>query len=560
MNPCRAVVLVTLGIAVTFALRMTRAPEPRSPVSLADFSLDRAAAHVRAMAVEPHPTGSAANERVRGYLMDQLGRLDLHPRVQTANVTRYGGEMRTVNNIIARLPAAPSADRDARSAIMLVAHYDSVPHGPGAADDTAAVAALLETFRALRAGPPLRQDVVLLITDGEELGLLGARAFVAEMPEAAAEIALVLNFDARGTTGPSLMFETAPHNGSLIGHFAAADPFPLANSLSYDVYRLLRNDTDFTIFRRAGLKGLNFAFMGNYFYYHKAADNPDHLDPASLYHHGAHALALTRHFASLDSRELAAINAEDQPNAVYFNLTPSLLVRYPATWIWPLSAAAFLLMVVALILLFRRRQLTPRGLAGAFARLTLGLLVVSASVYGLILLFRPPQSPAAFTLQLLAIMTVSAVITLAMALEFRRRTTLADIAMAGVILFSALAIPMNIYLPGGSYLFLWPPLFVSLGLLTSLLLPSRPRLQSLISIVAFMPAVLLLAPLNVQLFTALTLNLAPACSVIVVLTTWLILSGAVSGDVKPLPAPGTPGTLPASTRLFPCEPPDLAGN
>src|SRR5260221_7377110 len=165
-NLCRAVVLVSLGIAVTFALRMTRAPEPPLPRSLADFSVEHAITHVRAMAVEPHPTGSAANERVREYLMEQLDRLNMRPRVQTATVARYDGELRTVHNIIARLSAAPSADLGAGPAIMLVAHYDSVAHGPGAADDSAAVAALLETFRALRAGPPLRQDVVLLITDG----------------------------------------------------------------------------------------------------------------------------------------------------------------------------------------------------------------------------------------------------------------------------------------------------------------------------------------------------------------------------------------------------------
>jgi hypothetical protein len=127
-------------------------------------------------------------------------------------------------------------------------------------------------------------------------------------------------------------------------------------------------------------------------------------------------------------------------------------------------------------------------------------------------------------------MVVSVTIALAMALELRRRTTLVDIAAASVILFSALAIPVNLYLPGGSFLFLWPPLFVSVGLLASALLPPRPWLKAVLSIAAFTPAVLLLAPLNVQLFTALTLNLAPACSVIVVLTTWLILAAFASAS------------------------------
>src|SRR2546423_1505370 len=183
VNLSRALGLLGMGICVALALRMTVAPAPKSPASAADFSLENAVAHVRAIATAPHPTGSAANEQVRQYLVDQLERLDMHPRVQTATVARYDG-VRTVHNIIARLAAPPSANHDARSAIMLAAHYDSVAHGPGAADDAAAVAALLETVRALRVGPPLRQEVILLLTDGEELGLLGAPAFNSEVPHA----------------------------------------------------------------------------------------------------------------------------------------------------------------------------------------------------------------------------------------------------------------------------------------------------------------------------------------------------------------------------------------
>ena len=123
---------------------------------------------------------------------------------------------------------------------MLCAHYDSVPEGPGASDDAAGVAVVLETLRALKAGPPLDRDVIALFTDGEESGCLGARVFVDEHPWAG-DVGIVLNFDARGNSGPSIMFETSDGNGWLIRKYAQAAQQPLATSVSMDVYKIMPN-------------------------------------------------------------------------------------------------------------------------------------------------------------------------------------------------------------------------------------------------------------------------------------------------------------------------------
>src|SRR5258706_5343275 len=284
----RFVQCLALGLLIVIALRPTVAPTPHAPALEADFSIDNALAHVRAIATTPHSTGSAENDRVRAYLLECLQKLDLDPKVQTGTVLDYYRRQIVLHNILARLPAKQGAK--AATSILLVAHYDSVSRGPGAGDDTAAVAALLETMRALRETPGLKCDVQLLLTDGEEMGLLGAQMFCANT--SLADIALVLNFDARGTTGPSIMYENAPGNLRLIRHFAAAAPYPVANSLAYDVSRLLPNSSDFRVFRQAGLKGLNFAFIGNYCYYHTKDDTLEHLNPASVFHDGTQALAL----------------------------------------------------------------------------------------------------------------------------------------------------------------------------------------------------------------------------------------------------------------------------
>jgi hypothetical protein len=526
--------LAALALLIALALRTTQPPISRRPSSGAEFSLENAMAHVRAIAVQPHPTGSPANAQVRAYLLDQLNRLGLQPSVQPAMVQDGYGNSIALQNVLARLPTTLSVrDGTPQPTILLVAHYDSVSRGPGAGDDTAAVAALLETLRALRATPDLKCNVQLLITDGEEMGLLGAQGFCTLANPT--DFALVLNFDARGTTGASIMYETGPGNLGLIRHFAAAAPFPIANSLAYDVSRLLPNSSDFRIFRRAGLKGLNFAFIGNYYYYHTKNDTLENLNPASVYHDGSHALSLARHFACMNAAELAAVTAENQGDAIYFNLTPSLLICYSARWVWPLTAVVLVASVAMATLGFRRRRITVRGLAGAFARLALALFLTPAAIYGLMLILHDAQTPAGFIARLLSVVALSVLITVMLMLEFRRRTTGPDLAAAGVICFALLSIPVNLYVPGGSFLFTWPPLFLAIGVLAATLLPPRRWTAPIVSIIAFAPAALLIAPLVVQLFTALTLQLAWACSVGVALTTWLIVSAMAMAEI-----PGSP--------------------
>jgi len=114
---------------------------------------------------------------------------------------------------------------------MLCAHYDSVSTSPGVADNASGVAVVLEALRALMCGPLLDRDVVALLDDGEEDGSLGAVTFVKEHPWAK-EVGVVINLDARGNSGPSIMFETSDGNGWLIRQYSQAVPHPLATSLS----------------------------------------------------------------------------------------------------------------------------------------------------------------------------------------------------------------------------------------------------------------------------------------------------------------------------------------
>ena len=241
----------------------------------------------------PHLTGSAANAAVRARLIAELAKLGLRPEIDERFVCGGGGRCARVVNVLARVPGEDPSQR----AALLACHYDSVASGPGAADDGAGVAAALETARALLAAPRLPHDVWLLIDDGEEQALLGAEAFVRDAGARRSASLAVVNVEARGTTGPSLMFELSTGSAWLVAAAARVLPRPATNSIYYTLYQRLPNDTDLTVFKREGMEGVNFAFVGGPLRYHTPRDDLAHLDLGSLQHHGDNALAMVRALA-----------------------------------------------------------------------------------------------------------------------------------------------------------------------------------------------------------------------------------------------------------------------
>lgn len=453
--------LVTVAVlALLFFLAIDQVqPPPCLPASApADqFSAFRAIERLRVIARAPHPTGSEENVRVRAVLLRELEALGLGPEVQTTGVARTDPKWpnrvagATVSNVVARLQGTANT-----RPVMFAAHYDSVPSGPGASDDGSGVVTLLETARALRAGPPLRNDIIFLFTDGEEAGLLGAQAFVNEHPWAK-EPGVVLNFEARGACGPSFMFETSAGNGWLIRQFAGASPYPVASSFAYDAYKRLPNDTDLTVFKRAGLAGLNFAYVGCWARYHSLGDSVQNLDPRSLQHDGSYALALARRFGNLDLTKTSAADA------VYFNVF-RWVVRYPESWTVPLLALAFALGIMVLALGFGRRRLTWQGvLAGCLG----WLLATGASAAASELIWRVLRSTrwasllpygmaynGDFYAWAFVALTV-AVVAAAYAWLFPR-FGVESLTVGALVWWAVLAAAVSLGAPGASYLLLWP--------------------------------------------------------------------------------------------------------
>ena len=368
-----AIMMFLVVVGLEFLVIRQFRPPAAVPASAppTEFSSARALEHLKIIAQRPHPTGSTENAIVRGYIVRQLRTLGLNAEVQTATAAftepRWHGPIpaATVNNIMARLRGTSNT-----KAVMRTTHYDSVPSAPGASDDGSGTATLLETVRALKAGVPLKNDVIFLITDGEELGLLGAKAFVDTYADLKG-IGVVLNFEARGACGPSSMFETSAHNGWLIQQFAKAAPYPVASSFAYEAYKRLPNDTDLTIFKRAGLAGLNFAYVGCWTRYHTREDSIGKLDARSLQHQGSYALALARHFGNLNLEHTTS------PDAVYLSLF-GVTLRYPEAWAIPLMVLALVFFAGVTVLGFKSHRLTVRGITFGFLGWLFGAILAAA--------------------------------------------------------------------------------------------------------------------------------------------------------------------------------------
>ncbi len=258
-------------------------PGPRSVQAPPDqFSAGRALSVLRALMGDdvPHPIGGDANAAVRNRILDAFTKLGYSPQTQSAFDCNDYGVCATVQNVVARIEGTQPG-----SAVLLAAHYDSVPAGPGDSDDGSSAAAMLEIARALKTEPSPLHSIIFLIDDGEEAGMLGARAFVDSHPWAS-QVRAAVNIDARGTSGQSIMFETGNANDWATHLFARSVAHPATSSLAYTVYKQLPNDTDFSIFKAARYQGFNFAIIGNEVLYHTPLDNLQNVNSSSLQHQG----------------------------------------------------------------------------------------------------------------------------------------------------------------------------------------------------------------------------------------------------------------------------------
>jgi len=346
--------------------------------SATEFSLENALNHLKKISKEPHYTGSKEHKNVQNYIVSELQKMGFETEIQTQTaINKKWFVATTAENIIAKLKGTGS-----EKALLLLTHYDSSPHSSlGASDAGSGVVTILEGLRAFLAKNEIpKNDLIILISDAEELGLLGAQAFVDKHPWTK-DIGLVLNFEARGSGGPSFMLmETNGKNSKLLSEFLAAKPnFPAANSLMYSIYKKLPNDTDLTIFREdANINGFNFAFIGDHFDYHTAQDSYERIDKETLLHQADYFTTSLNYFSNSDLTNLTS-----EEDFVYVNFPIIKLATYPFSWVLPMVILSTILFLILLFSGFSLNKIDIKGVLKGFIPFVVSLILCGGISYGL---------------------------------------------------------------------------------------------------------------------------------------------------------------------------------
>lgn len=483
--------LVTLMLilgAVFLSLWMSLPPSPL-PMDAPEtaFSAARAMEYIEVMAQEPHPVSTAANDAVFAYIIEQVQQLGLEMEVIKDPTISGGNHVMWRRAVLGRLRGT-----NPTKAFAVDAHFDSVPYGPGAADDISGIAAMLETARALKAGPALQNDVIFVFADQEESGGGGANAFV-DHPWFK-DVGVMLGLEARGTSGASLMFETSQENGWLIRELKRSGVKARANSVMFSVYDKLPFGSDFGAYKKH-VPGYNIAYVDQFCYYHISLDRPDKVNLASVQHHGDYILGLAQHLGNIPLDNCRA------PNATYFNVLGSWMVVYPQSWDKLFTIVVLTLLVIALVLGVMRGSIRITGFLRAIPAVALCVvlsIIVCAPAFFVLLVYRE-AALYQNTLYSSGMVLLGVAVCLFVMGLLRGKLRGEEMAAATLCLWSLMLYPLQKHLAGGAHQVLLPMFLGSIALILFALFKQKEQEQSpkviTVLTLVMLPVLMVLAPL-----------------------------------------------------------------
>ncbi|WP_171014913.1 M20/M25/M40 family metallo-hydrolase [Culicoidibacter larvae] len=465
--------------------------------------------HLKHIAFSAHPAGSVANQNVRAYLIEQIEAMGYVVREEhftntdpevIAAATPDGEplpEQLNMTNLVVEV-----AGTNPLATTLVMAHYDSTKHGPGAGDDGISVASILEAMRVLKANGQPQNNFVFLFTDGEELKMLGAKDYVEKHPEMAETATFVLDFEARGTGGGMIMFRTSNGNNHLLHHYVAAVSTPMATSIGSSIFDLLPNGTDLTVFLNSNYEGaMDFLMLDGVENYHAPTDNYDNIDRNSAYQYTTTISELINYFAKINDVE----NIENE-NAVYFPIFRGMQIVMPESIAKVLAITAALLAVIAIVLLIVKKTFNKRQLLwGAIA---LVAIILCGAVIGfvtriVVVNIIPVRLP------LFAIYTVMLIIILLAVLGilrlFGKRLNFSGFAVWYLVLLAIATIILTFLLSGASYL----PIFILLPLAGGIIIYTliaekyKQRTKKIVAIITAAIASILVVPVLYLIFMAI---------------------------------------------------------
>lgn len=490
-----------------------------------EFSVRNAFEHVEHIAQEPHYTGSKNHSKVRNYIVEQFQNLGLEVHTQNGYVINDYNIMTNPENIVAVLEGS---NPKSKSDLLVMAHYDSAPHSSfGAADDAAGVAAILESLRVfLEKEETPENNIIFLISDAEEIGLLGAQLFVEEH-SLVENIGLVLNFEARGTSGPSnAILESNYGNKRLVEALVdAGAQYPVTSSLMFDIYKTMPNDTDATVFREErNIPGFFFAFIDGHYNYHAATDTPKNLSLNSLAHQGSYLTALLPYFGNKDLSSF-----EDSKNRIFFDFPFFKILNYDYIWIFPLLILGWLGFFLLLGTGFRRQSFDKYDILLGFKALISSLVLVGLlGFFGwkLLLQFYPQYSeiqqgfPYNGDLYISAFIALSGGLLFLIYHAFSKRSGNKGLLVAPLALWLIICTVISFTFKGASF-FIIPVLFFEIILA---LMIWKNNLNPLFVLLLLIPCIFIFSPLILFIPVALGLKMIFISLLLFLLQFWMILA------------------------------------
>lgn len=524
-KPALFMLAILLVLTVVSLYQLTPPPILPADAPSVEFSAERAYVHMQAMDVGPHWTGSDGNAQIRDYIAGQLRSMGLEVEIQTVQSFFDHGAVATVDNVMGRIRGT-----DNTKAVLFNVHYDGVASSPGGSYN-AYVATFLETVRAVQAGPATKNDLIFIFNDGEEWGFMGAKGFANEHPWAQ-DVGLVVEGIPRGIGGPVFLATTSNQNGWLTSQIISAVPYPITYSLTHDAYALLPGGGDLEAYEAAGMKGLMITWQKGHVTYHAMTDSNENVELRSVQHLGSYMLGLARRFGDID-----ITNISQEPNRVFFNFFRWTVIQYPGALVIPFAALAITIFIAILVMGFRRKCLTARGIGiGALAVL---LSIVGGHLISTLLwmavnaLIHPPvvsmvaDVPYNPDLYALSFVGFTIAISAWLFVRFRNTNNVESLAAGGLVWWALFAALTAFALPGGSYLFTWTLVFGALGLgfrLRNSDQPSAWKEAGVLSALA-LPILLIVVPVIYLFYIGIlfTIGLPGVVPFFVALTVWILI-------------------------------------
>ncbi len=527
-------IAIFIFILATYYSYVSQTPSVKNETTNTEFSTEKAFVHLKQITKAPHYVGTLEHARVRNYVKAELEKLGLFVEIQeqVAFSEKYGIGIKT-QNIIARIKGKSNG-----KALLLLSHYDSAPKSSfGASDDGAGVVTILEGVRAFLAQKKeFENDIIILITDAEEQGLLGAKAFV-KHHRWIKDVGLVINFEARGSGGASyLLIETNGGNKKMITEFAKANAeVPVGNSLMYSIYKMLPNDMDMTVFKEDGnIEGFNFAFIDEFYNYHMASDNYENIDPETVAHQGTYLMAILDHFSNADLS-----NLKSETDNVYFNFPVLGMVYYPFAIIIPMFAIAIILFIALVVFGVKRSMLSTKKMLKGFIPflvILIGVPVIIGLAWQAILLIHPQYKDIlhGFTYNGYYYLGAFSFFALGIAFivyhKYAKKIEVTNLMVAPLFFWIVFSGLVGFYLKGAAFFII--PVYFNLAIFALFIFSKKTMLKVIIATLFSLSVIFIFAPLVQMFAVGLGLIILPVSMLIIGLVVGMLLPILVDFEYK----------------------------